>query len=198
MDANDPETIYACTLNQVYISKDAGQTWSPFYMNRYDEKCRGIYTSQQGPGPVRFLEPSIRENNLQFRWENPNDRDLSGVHLRLLTTTFPTAHTLGISLTTQTAVPDGAGMYVYTDVEPGTTYYFSAFALDQTGRFSPPAYISVTVSLSPSSSLQSINRPTEKTLNVQVVYLVTSKGLVRYTGTSMTNSLYLPSVLRLH
>lgn len=197
VDANDPETIYACTQNQVYISRDSGKSWSPFYTSRSDERCRGIYTPQQGPGPVRFLAPSLNENSIQLQWENPNDRDLSGVHLRMLTTTFPTAHTLGISLTTQTAVPDGAGVYVYTNVEPGTTYYFSAFALDQAGRFSPPAYISVTVPLALSSPLQSIDRPAESDLKVQVVYLVTGKGIVRYTETRVENSLYLPSVLRL-
>ena len=131
----------------------------------------------------------------------PPDLQLAGVNLRLLTTTFPTAHTLGISLTDQVAIPGSSMGYTYMEVFPGTTYYFTAFSYDKTGRFSPPAYISVkfptiesnTLHFTDESIKSEVSAPSVS-LTARIFFLATSKGLFRYTEPPPADILFLPLI----
>ena len=201
VDEDDPQTIYASTLDQVYISRDAGQTWSLIHESQRGEKFQAAFTPQRAPAPVKFLDPVISENGIQLKWRMPPDLQLAGVNLRLLTTTFPTAHTLGISLTDQVAIPGSSMGYTYMEVFPGTTYYFTAFSYDKTGRFSPPAYISVkfptiesnTLHFTDESIKSEVSAPSVS-LTARIFFLATSKGLFRYTEPPPADILFLPLI----
>jgi len=201
VDEDDPQTIYASTLDLVYISRDAGQTWSLLHESQRGEKFLAAYTRSQAPAPVKFLDPVISGSSIQLKWKMPTDSKVVGVNLRLLTTTFPTAHTLGISLTDQVAIPGSSMDYTYADISTGTTYYFTAFSYDKSGQFSPPAYLSVTVPTIQSSTLRFTNESSKTevsappvSLTARIFYLATTKGLFRYTDPPPADILFLPLI----
>lgn len=183
IDPNDPDIIVVSCVNTIYKSFDGGDNWDFYYEERPGGQIFTVHVPLLPPPPVSEFSAEPLTNSVRLEWSNPGDPDLVGTHIRYLTQTFPSAHTMGITLTTQTGDPGSSGIFTHTDVVSGTTYYYAAFAYDVDGRYSDPAWVTATVPMSTSYLATQPPRPENTTNMVDnqqgVVFISTSYGLYR-------------------
>lgn len=143
VDPAFPANVFYASSNNVYQSVDGGSTWSLLSdSNLGFEWINTLIVPLSAPSPVvNFTAMSIG-NQTVLSWTNPSDTDLSGVTIKYSTTSFPALSTEGITLTTLSGV-GSTGVYTHTGAVTGTTYYYSAFASNQAGRYSTPRQVAV-------------------------------------------------------
>jgi hypothetical protein len=94
------------------------------------------------PGVVEDLTATAVNDWIDLTWANPTDADLAKVVIRYRTDgQYPTSPADGLALVDQPAVPDAIEVYSHTGVVPGTTYHYSAFAIDGVGNVSLAAHV---------------------------------------------------------
>jgi hypothetical protein len=190
VDPNAPNIIFASAGNLLYKSSDGGDTWALFYTGVWGEQFQALHIPFLPPSPVTGLSAQVISDSVRLTWNNPADPDLAEVSLRVMTDTFPTAHTQGISLTMQTALPVTSGVFTHTGVLTGMTYFYTAFAYDVDGRYSEPAVISATLPESGSVGFPEppalILAPGTGREAQSKIYLATSRGLFMSYDTANT------------
>ena len=201
IDPNDPDIIVVSCVSKIYKSFDGGDSWDFYYEERPGGQIFTVQVPLLPPPPVSEFTAEPLTNSVRLEWSNPGDPDFAGTHIRYLTQTFPSAHTIGISLTTQTDDPGSSGIFTQTDVVSGTTYYYAAFAYDVDGRYSVPAWVSATIPVSISYSTTHTPRLENATVQANnkqgAVYISTSYGLYkRQEDISDIYSLHLPLIKR--
>jgi hypothetical protein len=83
--------------------------------------------------------PSNLQNTLS--WTDPSDADFVKTVVRYRTDgTYPTSPVDGFAVTEKSASPGAADSYVQTGLANGTTYGYSAFAVDASGNVSTAAH----------------------------------------------------------
>jgi hypothetical protein len=87
------------------------------------------------PGPITNFAAIAEHNNVHLSWTNPSDLDFVGTVVRYSTTGYPTSHTDGLFLTNQSGVPGGGNSFDHSSVTNGVTYYYSAFAYDNSSNY---------------------------------------------------------------
>jgi hypothetical protein len=89
------------------------------------------------------VETALGEATLA--WSNPTDADFAGVSIRRATTGYPADCTAG-----DFAYDGTAQTHLESELTPGETYYYSAFAYDWAGNYSAGAQAQVTLNVPPS------------------------------------------------
>jgi len=106
----------------------------------------GFTYDDTAPGSVTgfsAVETAIGEATLT--WSNPADADFAGVSIRRATTGYPADCTAG-----DFAYDGTAETHPESELTPGETYYYSAFAYDEAGNYSAGAQAQVTLNIPPS------------------------------------------------
>jgi len=82
-----------------------------------------------------------------LNWTNSSSPDFSQTIIRYRTDgKFPVSPVDGFAVVTKTGAPGSADSFVHTGLTNGTTYSYSAFALDTSGNVAPAAKASALVS----------------------------------------------------
>lgn len=140
IDPANSNNIYYSAASKVYQSVDAGQTWTLFAdADMGGEGINALLVPVVAPSPVVTFTASISGSQATLSWTNPSDSDFAGVTIKYSASSFPALSTEGITVTTPLTGTAGASQTVtQTGVVSGTTYYYSAFARNQAGRYSLP------------------------------------------------------------
>ncbi len=94
------------------------------------------------PQGVAGLEAASGADLIELSWSNPSDADFVKTILRFRTDgQFPTSPVDGWPLVDETAVPGSPGSFLHVDLSDGTTYSYSAFAIDAAGNVSEVATV---------------------------------------------------------
>lgn len=193
IDPNAPNNVYVAGCHNLYKSIDGGDNWVEFYDGRaviYD-----IFVPWLPPSPVEDFMADSTSNQIHLSWTNPSDADFVETHIRFRTDTFPTAHTMGISLTVQTNSPGSTDAFTHTGLSTNELYYYAAFAYDNDGNYAQPAWISATVQADLSAMYNipsSVDRSDENDSSQGRVYIATSLGLYRSLEEDEPFLIYLP------
>ncbi|MDO8588419.1 MAG: hypothetical protein Q7T82_15435 [Armatimonadota bacterium] len=76
---------------------------------------------------------------VKLNWTNPSNADLASVVIRFRADRCPTSENDGMLAATLSGMTPGANAtYTHTGLTNGVRYYYSAFAVDQWGLYSPP------------------------------------------------------------
>jgi len=96
------------------------------------------------PAPVTQFVAVADARQIRLSWQNPTDADFVATMVRMSTTAYPSAPSSGTAAGLRYA-PAGSGDGLALDpLVAGTTYYFSAFARDYSGNWSPAARVAAT------------------------------------------------------
>ena len=201
IDPNDPDTLVVSCVNTIYKSVDGGDHWELYYEERPGGQIFTVQVPLLPPSPVSDFTAQPFSDNVRLEWTYPANIDLAGVQIRYLTDTFPSAHTTGISLTTLIGSEGSRGVFTHTGVVSETTYYYAAFAYDQSARYSIPAWVSATIPtvarFTSARSARLENFISQDNDQQGAVYISTSYGLYRRQGeTADSYVLHLPLVNR--
>ncbi len=202
-----PANVFASLERTIYQTVDGGTNWTVFSdVDLGSEGVRAMVVPLSAPSPVVTFTATIGGSQAVVRWTNPSDSDLAGVLIKYSTLGFPMVSTEGITLTT--SVASAPSVYTQTDVISGTTYYYSAFAYNQAGRYSLPYKVaanSATVGLSTDAaelSLRSASalprRPAAQATSSRNIYAASGAGLfAKSIGTTGSGQkIYVPFLAR--
>jgi hypothetical protein len=90
------------------------------------------------PGPVASFSATPTNQRNDLRWTNPADADFARTVVRYRTDgRYPTSPVDGFAVTDSAGAPGSAGSFAHDNLTNGTTYFYSAFAIDATGNVSP-------------------------------------------------------------
>ena len=95
---------------------------------------------QTPPAPVaQFTANPVLETN-ELGWTNPADDDFSRTIIRYRTDGhYPVSPTDGLPVADRAAAPGSSDAFTHSGLTSGVTYYYSAFAVDETGNAAAPA-----------------------------------------------------------
>ena len=109
------------------------------------------------PQGVTGLTAASGEDQIELSWTNPSDADFVKTVLRFRTDgQFPTSPVDGLPLFEQTAAPGSSGSFLHQDLSNGTTYSYSAFAIDAAGNVSEVVTVAGTPTGSPPTAPSSV------------------------------------------
>jgi len=110
-----------------YLTAQKCHTFSKIYVLADDDTTP--------PGEINSFTATADNTANNLTWTNPGDNDFAGTVIRYRTDTYPTDPTDGQKIYEGTDYT-----YVHTGLQNDTTYYYSAFALDNSGNYSGAAY----------------------------------------------------------
>ncbi|MGB9620442.1 MAG: fibronectin type III domain-containing protein, partial [Armatimonadota bacterium] len=93
-----------------------------------------------GPGPVTGLSAVGGENRVSLSWTNPTDADFLATVVRAGTTDYPGGPFEGREVCVRVAAPGTQDSYVDYRLSAPATYYYSVFAQDFSGNWSPVSH----------------------------------------------------------
>jgi hypothetical protein len=109
----------------------------------------GVYQGQRFAACVGSGVPSAvgdfavnrapRQNNLT--WRNPPECTFRGTLIRYRTDAYPTSPTDGLLVIDKPGGPGTLDSYAHSNLIPGTSYYYSAFAYDSVPQYAGPAQV---------------------------------------------------------
>jgi len=95
------------------------------------------------PGPVAsFTAVAGQDAEVTLSWTNPSDPDFTGAMIRCRNDTYPADPSDGALAADKANVPGSTDTFVHTGLNPGQTYYYSAFARDWSPNYSSVAHAS--------------------------------------------------------
>jgi hypothetical protein len=101
-------------------------------------------------GPVTAFTATPASGRIDLAWTSPVAGDLASVVIRYRTDgQYPTSPVDGFPLVNASAASGAADTHAHTDVDPGTPYHYSAFAVDEAGNVSAPAHAQGTLAGAP-------------------------------------------------
>ena len=129
------------------VTKDFMFLWH----NSYSAICTRMYR----PCPVPSADttaPSVPSSVLAIggferniiNWTNPSDADFARVVIRFSTSSYPTTPTDGSLLTDKANTPGSTDSFTHMGLIGGTKYYYSLFAYDCWGNYSPAVNVGPT------------------------------------------------------
>lgn len=96
------------------------------------------------PGPVVRFKAQAIDSAVKLSWVNPLDANFVGTVIRVSTTGYPLDANSGELVCDRPAKPGSEDSFVHLGVSPCTTYFYSAFAYNESRRYSAPAKASAT------------------------------------------------------
>ncbi len=129
-----------------------------FGLWRYDYtlKPAGVYYRDHGfvaqflgvmnatpPAAPASLAVTVPSSWANLTWQNPTDSDFVATMVRVSTTAYPASPSSDTAVGLRYAPPGSSDAAIYGPVVVGTSYYFSAFARDWSGNWSPPAHTAI-------------------------------------------------------
>ena len=94
------------------------------------------------PAPVSRFMATPTESGISLSWLNPSDEDFAGTIIRFSTTGYPPDPNSGTLVCNRAAAPGSSDAFFHANLEPGRTYYYSAFAYDRAPLYSTAAQAS--------------------------------------------------------
>lgn len=116
------------------------------------------------PQPVTAFDATPGASMNQLTWTNPSNGDLAEVVIRYRTDgSYPTSPADGFPVTTEAATPNASDSYDHTGLSDDVTYYYSAFAVDETGNASDPATTSASpLDVTPPAPVNNLRRTDQR------------------------------------
>ena len=117
--------------------------YNDVYMRRY--KTYPVPSADtMAPSSVSFViaTPGYERNILS--WTNPSDADFARVVIRFSTSSYPATPTDGSLLTDKANTPGSTDSFTHIGLIGGTKYYYSLFAYDCWGNYSPAVNVGPT------------------------------------------------------
>ncbi|MGQ9456024.1 MAG: cellulase family glycosylhydrolase [Armatimonadota bacterium] len=96
------------------------------------------------PGPITNFTATPTGPGIRLSWTNPSDEDFAGTIIRVSTSGYPADPESGDLVCDKTGLPGSTDSFIHTNVQPCTTYFYSAFAYDQSRKYSVVAKTSAT------------------------------------------------------
>jgi hypothetical protein len=104
-----------------------------------------LFPSQnEPPGPVTQFRAQPVDSGIRLSWVNPPDSNFAGTMIRVSTTGYLGDPYSGELVCDRPAAPGSADYFMHTAVTPCTTYFYSAFAYNDSRSYSSAAKISAT------------------------------------------------------
>jgi len=97
------------------------------------------------PADVSSFTAAPGDGHVALSWTNPTDSDFVGTMIRYRTDeTYPTDHNDGTLVCNRTAAPGSEDSFTHTELQNGTTCYYSAFTYDEVPNYSETVHASAT------------------------------------------------------
>lgn len=204
-----PDNLFYATAGKISQSADGGNTWSLFSeADLGGEGINALVVPLAAPSPVVTFTAAITGGLAVLSWRNPSDADFAGVTIRNSTQGFPVLSSEGITLTTVPGSAGASSVYTHTGVVSGTTYYYSAFAYNQAGRYSLPNQVAANSVLAAASlgiaelglvgSASGPFRRLREQTATRNLYAATGGGLFARSIEGAAQKIYLPYLAKNH
>jgi len=92
------------------------------------------------PDPVSGFASESSDQLVRLRWTTPNSINFTGTLIRCKTTGYPTSPTDGTLVCDKPATQNFNDSFVHTGLSNDVTYYYAAWAHDDSGHYSSPVY----------------------------------------------------------
>jgi hypothetical protein len=128
-----PAGTYNVSANKQYYT---GQTVNNVVAVAGQTTTLNFTITANPPAPVSSFvaDPSNSLNRLS--WTNPTSGNFAGTMIRFKTTGYPTSPSDGTLLCDRAASPGSTDSFTHSGLTNGTTYYYAAFAHDDSGHYS--------------------------------------------------------------
>ena len=117
--------------------------YNDVYMRRYKTYPVPSADTTAPSAPSSVLAGGGFERNI-INWTNPSDPDFAGVVIRFGVTTYPTSPSDGNPLVDKSNIPSSTDSFTHMGLIGGTKYYYSLFAYDCWGNYSPAVNVGPT------------------------------------------------------
>jgi len=151
---NENDGVEVATVTRgIQTATDSGLTNDQFYFYAFFAVDINGFHSQRvtkadaakdtiSPGPVTAASVANSEGQVTLNWTNPVDADLNKIVIRRSTTAYPVDHESNFSVA---SLDSGGGSipetYTDTNLNDGSLYYYSIFALDQNANASTVTHL---------------------------------------------------------
>ncbi len=114
---------------------DCSTTYEGWYIDNIKIIARGIDCNNL-PEPVDFFNATAKNGEVILQWVNPNISDYSKTVIRMSETDYPQNPNDGTLVVEKSGTAGEPDSYDLTGLTNGTTYYFSVFVENTSGRYS--------------------------------------------------------------
>jgi photosystem II stability/assembly factor-like uncharacterized protein len=179
IDPENPDHLYVILNSDIYYSGDAGRNWSLYQKHDLTEgEVRNVTVVWNTPQPIQnFAATSPTPGKVKLSWEYPNDPNITGIEIRVMTDTFPTRYYEGQLVTKLARTTELTGTYIQNVNLSGNILYYSAFAIDKNQHYSYPVSTKVSVG---NRVILAGKQPAQKaasTAQKSILFVGTNRGL---------------------
>ena len=180
IDPQNPDVLYAGTMDTIYRSRDGGATWDVYYQGGEGANIQSLFIPSPPPTPVTSFTAKAKDSATnQLSWTNPLDVGFTGTMIRYRTDKYPENCGDGVLLATQAASPGSSDTADHSGVSGSETYYYSVFANDYAGRFSAASKASLGPVSGKATALRQSAPASVFSSQTSLLYLSTATGLYR-------------------